>query len=255
MEPLFNVVVTLAYDGTNYYGWQKTSSGKSIEEALEKALTTILQHPIVLQAASRTDRGVHAHHQVVNFFSSKSIFQEENGLLKFTYNLNNLLPKDIVALHIEIKDKEFHPTVHTTAKEYHYFIQNQYSLLPHLRFTHWHVPRTLDNEAMKEALTFFKGSHDFKAFCNMRKGLNYKDTIRVLYDIRIEERNNNVLTIIMKGDHFLYKMARNIVGTLIYVGLKKLSIDLIPEIFAQKKRIFAGITAPAHGLTLAHVYY
>ena len=245
-----NYVLTVAYDGSHYMGWQKTSTGKSIEGELEKALTTLLQHPIQLQAASRTDRGVHAHGQVVNFFTEKKL-----DCSTLHRRIQRLLPDDIVILLAEEKPLQFHPTIDTIGKEYHYHIANVPVILPRYRFTHWHIREPLDLDLMKKALLLFEGTHDFKAFCNFRKGLSYPTTERTIFKAHLSEELPGFLRIEIYGDHFLYKMARNLIGTAVYVGLKKIALSELQKIIESKKRANAGITAPALGLVLHHVFY
>lgn len=247
-----NIVLQLAYDGTGYLGWQKTPTGKSIEELLETTLSTILRHPVKLQAASRTDSGVHARGQVVNFFTPNTT----HDFARIQRSLNQLLPDDIAVLSVEEAPTfEFHPTLDVQSKEYHYLIARGPYLLPQLRLTHWHYPYELDLEEMRKACSFFIGRHDFKAFCNQRKDLNYEDTIRTLFNVEIEELAHNTLLITLKGDHFLYKMVRNIVGTLVYIGAKKIPLEQLPSIISGKNRVEAGITAPALGLSLHKINY
>jgi tRNA pseudouridine38-40 synthase len=251
LEQVKNIVLEVAYDGTEYLGWQKTSTGLSIEGVLQEALEKIVQHPISLQAASRTDRGVHAQGQIVNFLTHRSL-----DILKLHRSLNQLLPSNIRIIHIhQAQAVDFHPTLNAKGKEYHYLISYAQVLLPHMRYTHWHIASELDIPAMKVASRYFVGTHDFKAFCNQRKNLSYEDTHRTLLRVDIKELQDKELRIELMGDNFLYKMARNIVGTLVYVGLGKIAVADIPLIIENKKRILAGITAPAHGLTLQKVIY
>jgi len=241
----------VAYDGTHYLGWQKTSMGPSIEESLEIAINQILQHPITLQAASRTDAGVHASGQVVNFFTEKPI----KNLRQFQVGLNALLPSDITVMDVEIANENFHPTLDCIAKEYHYFICTGVGQLPFHRHFSWHYPYPLDVDSMREAARLLLGEHDFSAFCNEKKNSDYEHCVRCLYGIDILELPENRLQFKVKGNNFLYRMVRNLVGTLAYVGRGKIDKDAIPSILASKARPEAGITAPAHGLRLQHVFY
>ena len=247
----YNVRLLIAYDGSEFLGWQKTGkgTGRTVEETVERVLEKILQHPVNLQAASRTDRGVHAKGQVVNFFTSHTF-----DMAKLQRKMNQLLPPDVVVRSAVEAAPDFHPTLHAKGKEYHYEIACTPSCLPHVRFTRWHIPHPLDLDLMQEASSFIVGTRDFLAFCNARKNLCYENTIRTLAALRLIQVEDG-LRIELIGDHFLYKMARNIVGTLVYVGLRKISPSQIPYIVAGKKRTEAGITAPAHGLTLYQVYY
>ncbi|HSW71852.1 MAG TPA: tRNA pseudouridine(38-40) synthase TruA [Chlamydiales bacterium] len=241
-----NYKCLLAYDGTRYLGWQKTKEGPSIEEELEKALQEILQEEILLQAASRTDRGVHAKGQVVNFRTSKKV--DVKKLLK---GVNALLPNDIALLSIEKAYPTFHPTLDAKGKEYHYEIFTGKVLLPQKRHFVWHYPYPLALEKMLEAKETFIGQKEYQSFCNIRT----EDGSREIYSIDIEEREKDHFHFIIKGRSFLYKMARTIVGSLVYVGRGKIEVDSLPLIFTAKDRRLAGITAPAHGLTLMNVFY
>ena len=248
--PLQNVKMIVAYDGTAYLGWQKTKTGKSIEAELEGALKRILQEEVTLQAASRTDRGVHADGQVVNFFVTRTDL--DLGLVR--KGLNAVLPKDISVKSLEAVESAFHPTLHCSAKEYHYIICNTPVQLPFYRHCSWHVRPPLKLEEMRKAAETLLGKHDFSAFCNER-ALWTKNSVCQLFQIAITPFEEERLRISITGDHFLYKMVRNIVGTLAYVGMGKLSWETLPAILAQKDRAQGGITAPAHGLTLKQVFY
>jgi len=237
-----NYVAILAYDGCSYFGWQKTKEGPSIEEALERVLEQIFQHPIALQAASRTDRGVHAEGQVVNWTSPKIIDCE-----RLVISINQLLPGSIRLLSLAIKDDTFHPTLDNSGKHYLYSISTGEVQLPSKRLTHWHIREPLDIKAMQDAAKSLIGTQDFKPFCNFRKNLRYESTVCTITNCTVEQLDNELI-INMIGDRFLYKMARNIAGSLVYVGLKKLK-----SLFAQS-RPELGITAPAHGLCLKKVF-
>ncbi|MCI0382010.1 MAG: tRNA pseudouridine(38-40) synthase TruA [Chlamydiae bacterium] len=243
-----NIKCTVFYLGTSYFGWQKTKAGPSIEETLENCLKQILQEKIHLQAASRTDRGVHAKEQIINFFTSKTI--SLNLLMK---SMNRMLPKDIAVKELAQASPHFHPTLDCTAKEYGYWICNGSYQLPFHQSTSWHHIPLLSLEKMKEAALYFIGTHDFSAFCNLPIK-NPNDAIRTIHEISIEEEENRI-SIRIKGSFFLYKMVRNIVGTLVFAGSGKISPDSIPSILRSRKRSQAKITAPAHGLFLTKVFY
>jgi len=244
-----NIKLIVAYDGTRYLGWQKTKEGPSIEEYLEKVLSQILQETISLQAASRTDAGVHAEGQVVNFFTSQDL--DFKQLLK---SVNSLLPSDISVVEMSKRPLTFHPTLDCKGKEYHYFVCNKIFQLPFQRHFSWHFPYPLNFSLMEKACSFFVGVHDFSSFCNERSLLK-RDAIREIYHCGIEILPEERLQFVLKGNHFLYKMVRNIVGTLIYVGCGKISLESIPHILLSKDRAQAGVSAPAHGLVLKKVFY
>jgi len=246
-----NIKLTIAYNGKNFKGWQSNKMGPSIEETLNTSLEQVLQQKITLQAASRTDSGVHARGQIVNFFTEK----DNLDLEKLLSSLNSLLPSDIAITGIEEASEHFHPSLDCISKEYHYYICNCRWQHPINRHTSWHCPQKLDVDKMKQAAKYLIGKHDFSAFCNIKKKEPYDDYVRIIFDITIEALPNNQLRICIRGNKFLYKMVRNIVGTLAFVGMKKITVDEVKKILTCKKRTKAGITAPAHGLFLHAISY
>ncbi|MCB1119195.1 MAG: tRNA pseudouridine(38-40) synthase TruA [Chlamydiia bacterium] len=240
-----NIKCVVAYDGTDYFGWQKHPDVPTIEGTLEPVLSRVCNHPVMLQAASRTDTGVHARGQVIQFHTERDL----------TLSINTLFPPAIQLLSIEKAAEDFHPTLDAKEKTYHYQITNAPVQLPEYRHFAWHVPQLLDLKLMEEAIPHLLGTHDFTSFCNFRKGLNYKDKIRTLTALTVTPQPNNQLLITVSGPNFLYKMVRNIVGTLVDIGLEKIAPQALPAILAAKKRPVAGLTAPAHGLTLHTVRY
>ena len=222
--------------------------GPSIEETLENALKKLGLATSQLQAASRTDAGVHARGQVINFMN------EESDIKKVERGLNALLPEDIAILNAEIAHDAFHPTLDAKGKEYCYEICYGNVQQPFHRYTSWHVPHTLSIPAMQEAAKKLIGTHDFSAFCNERSLLK-GESVRTLYAIEFSLLEGERLRIALRGNHFLYKMVRNLVGTLIRVGQNKLLPKEVAEILQSKDRRSAGVTAPAHGLCLNKVFY
>lgn len=241
-----NIKLTLAYDGSGYMGWQKAEAGPSIEVELEKVLTQILQHPVKLQAASRTDSGVHAEGQIVNFFIESTV-----DLAKLQKGCNALLPETIRVMGIEEAQEGFHPTLDARGKEYIYDISVGEMQLPFERHYAWHFYKPIDLEKMREAAQFFVGKHDFSALTNEKQD----DNVREVYKIEIVEVGSNNLRIHLAGNRFLYKMVRNIVGTLVYVGCGMISMEDASKILKEGDRTKAGMTAPAHGLKLKSVFY
>ncbi|MFI5334549.1 MAG: tRNA pseudouridine(38-40) synthase TruA [Chlamydiales bacterium] len=243
-----NVRMVVAYDGTDYLGWQKTKTGKSIEETLGSALQQILREEVALQAASRTDRGVHAQGQVVNFFSPT------DDLTLIERGVNAVLPKSISVKSVEIAAPSFHPTLDATGKEYQYFLCPTAIQLPFHRNFSWHLQTPLEIEKMKRSAEQLVGKKDFSAFCNA--GTHNKRTgICTLREISFTPIEDDRLKIAIIGDNFLYKMVRNLVGTLVYVGMGKIKNEELPSILEGRDRTRAGITAPAHGLVLQQVFY
>ena len=172
-------------------------------------------------------------------------------LLGLHKSLNGLLPKDITVLHIEEMPALFHPTLDNRGKEYHYFVCTGPAQLPFHRHFSWHFPYSLDLAAMNEAAESLCGRHDFSALTNEKQ----EDNTREIFEIKIEPLASNRLKIRVSGNHFLYKMVRNIAGVLLYVGCNKISSQEIPQILQSQDRTRAGVTAPAHGLILHRVLY
>lgn len=242
----YNVKLTLSYEGTLFFGWQNNRSARSVEGELEKALLSILGHKVVLQAASRTDRGVHANVQVVNFF-----IDSQCDLPLLTIRLNNLLDEDLRVLKAERTQEQFHPTLDATAKQYRYIIATHKVRDPLKRRISWHFPYITSLENMKEAASQIIGRHDFLGFSHADPR---SDTVRTIYSIEFEEFSSE-LHIVIKGDHFLHKMVRIIVGTLAYIGCGKLDVAVMGEILVSKDRKKAGITSPPEGLFLDRIFY
>jgi tRNA pseudouridine38-40 synthase len=252
---LHNIMMHITYDGTRFYGWQKTNLDAvlpSVEYVVQTCLEKIIQHPLQLQAASRTDRGVHAEAQVINFIVQKESLDTERLLI----SLNSMLPADVRALSCSKAESSFHASLAAKGKEYIYRIYTGPVLLPSLRFTHWHMPAQLDYEKMKASAHSMLGEHDFVAFRNhhvSNEGDN--DTVRTIYSIDFHDTCPNFLEIKISGNNFLYKMCRNLVGTLVYVGLGKISPGAVVNILSGGQRKEAGITAPALALSLHKVFY
>ncbi len=247
-----NIVLKISYDGTRYFGFQKTNSGISIEETLEKTIQQIVRHKVTLQAASRTDRGVHAHGQIVNFFIENDSLELE----KLKKSINCLLPYDIVVHELYHMSESFHPTLDAIAKEYHYFVCYDEVIPPFERLYSWHNRNFLDLAKMRDASSQLIGTFDFSSFRNNHDDVKDETPIRTLYSIQIDEIGFKKICIKIKGNNFLYKMVRNIVGTLSYIACGKLKCTIIEFLLSNpNNRIHAGITAPASGLFLHKVYY
>jgi tRNA pseudouridine38-40 synthase len=180
-----SIVLQLAYDGTNFFGWQKTKEGPSIEESLEKAISEILQHDVLLQAASRTDRGVHAKGQIVHFLTEREVEPK-----KLLLGLNALLPADVRVVNASNCSPSFHPTLDVTGKEYRYTLALGAAQQPLFRHMAWHVPKFRFGEDVVDAIPHLVGERDFKAFCNERKGITYSSTVRDLQMINLEEKDS-----------------------------------------------------------------
>ena len=249
MSQRFNFAMTLVYDGTPFLGWQQTNEGPSIKEELHKALKITLKEAVEINGASRTDAGVHSLGQLVNFYTSK-----QPDLFSLKKSLNALLPIAIKVTEIQEVPGSFHATLDNTGKEYHYWLTFFPAQFPHKRHTMWHIPGKLEIDRMKQAAALLQGTHDFKAFCNVKKDDEYASTIRTVDSIEIIEHPTETLQIIILGNNFLYKMVRNIVGTLVHIGKGRLSEKEVLNLLDKKDRKLIGQTAPAHGLTLFRVF-
>jgi len=242
----YSYKLTVSYDGTSYFGWQKTKAGPSIQESLEKATQQITQEMVLPEAASRTDRGVHAIGQVVTIPLKK---EWEPRVLERA--LNAVLPQDIRIVALQPAPKGFHPTLDAVEKEYRYSLSLEDVQDPVHRLYSWAYRSPLDVSKMERGAKDFLGRHDFSGFACEAK----KDPFCTLTRIAIDLLPHTRLEIAIAGDRFLYKMARSIVGTLVYIGCGKLPEDAVSKILASKDRKKAGMTAPAHGLALYRVRY
>ena len=241
------VKMVVAYDGTNYCGWQIQPNGVTIEQKLNEALTDLLQEPIKVTGASRTDAGVHSLGNVCIFDTNTRMPAE-----KISYALNTRLPEDIVVQDSCQVPEGFHPRFSKSRKTYEYRILNQKFRNPTRRLdTHFYY-YDLDVEAMQRAAAYLVGEHDFKSFAST--GGQAETSIRTIYSLDVEKRDS-IITIRVKGNGFLYNMVRIIAGTLIKVGAGEILPEEIPAILEAKDRSAAGPTAPAKGLTMIGLEY
>lgn len=245
-----NLKLTLQYDGTNYVGWQRQAEGTSIQALVEDALAPMAGSRVVVHGAGRTDAGVHALGQVATAALETAL--EPATLARA---VNAVLPADVRVLSVEDAPTEFHARFSAVSKAYEYRIINAPIVSPFLvRYT-WHVPQPLDVASMRSAARGLIGQHDFAAF--QAAGSVVSSTVRVLHSIDwVEGEGHSSPTVIrISGDGFLRHMVRNIVGTLVEVGLRRWPADRVAEILASGDRARAGPTVPAHGLFLIHVEY
>lgn len=240
-----NVKTVLAYDGANYLGWQRTLTGPSVQQTVEEALSLILREEIRVNGASRTDRGVHARGQALNFLTHTPFDS------RVLHRLNQVLPKDMSALSFELMPLDFHATLSVSSKIYKYHLSCAPVQLPQNRFTEWHFPYPLDLRLITESCALLVGTHDFEALTNQKNNETYESHIRTLKRFEVDSN----FTFTLEGDNFLYKMVRNLIGLVVYVGCGKLTLSDIPLILESRDRKKSGITAPAHGLFLDTVLY
>ena len=243
--------LTVAYDGTSYEGWQVQKIGTGVQEKLEAALARLFPSRPRVHSSSRTDTGVHALGMVVHFEVPRT--ESSMSSRKLALALNAWLPEDVRVLQAARAAKDFHARFGATGKQYRYFVWNHSSMNPLLRSTAWHVPRPLQLSAMRRAARCFLGEHDFRSVA-ANPGYAKKSSVRKLWRCDVK-KSGPLLTFIIEGDGFLYKMCRGIVGTLVQVGLGKFPAETMDGLLAKKDRRLAGMTAPAHGLVLWKVFY
>lgn len=242
--------LTIAYEGTNYKGWQVQPNGTSIQAAIEEALKTILQESVRIIGSGRTDAGVHALGQVAHFNTNQTL-----DVKRVLFSLNSLLPKDIRIIALEYLLEKFHAQHHAVSKVYRYHLNLDKVLNPFKRAFAWHIPHPLDYEALDAACAQFLGTHDFTSFSNeAHKGVAARDPIRTLHRIDVIPEEGG-LAIEFEGDGFLYKMVRNMVAMLVDCALKKRDPSEIPSILKAKDRRQASMAAPPQGLFLVTVHY
>lgn len=245
-----NIKLTVAYDGTNYCGFQEQRGTglATIQEELEKALSKLAGSRIQIIGAGRTDAGVHARGQVVNFRSASWPVPTD----KIHLAMNAILPRDIAVLHAQEVPEEFHSRFSATAKTYRYSIYHHRVMSPLHRLYFYHEPRNLNIEAMTLGAQLIQGTHDFKCF--QAQGTPVKDTVRTIFRAELT-CNGPLIFFDIRGNGFLYNMVRIITGTLLEIGVGKKDWRQISDIIASRDRTQAGTTVPPQGLTLERVEY
>ncbi|MBV8779934.1 MAG: tRNA pseudouridine(38-40) synthase TruA [Phycisphaerae bacterium] len=247
----------IAYRGTRYHGWQfqpmlPSYKGESpplgegiptIQEALTKAIVSVVHHPVMLCGSSRTDAGVHAKGQLVHLDSDQVQIPTEG----MRQAINARLPEDILVRSLESVDDSFDAIRSTVRKRYQYAIWNARDRDPFAADLAWHRWQTLDVDAMKAAAIHLLGEHDFASFA--KPGHGRTDTVRTIFDLNVAHRSPRIV-IGIEGSGFLWQMIRIIVGTLVEVGLRRYPPDRLIEMLAARDRKAAGPTAPPHGLYL-----
>jgi tRNA pseudouridine38-40 synthase len=247
---MHNYKLTIAYDGTAYSGWQIQINAISIQHIIREVIAKITQQPIVLIGSGRTDSGVHALGQVAHFKS-----QCQLNIYRFQGSLNALLPPDIRVLEMEEAPLDFHAQFSAIGKTYHYNLSLKSNHDPFKRLYALYVKEKLDLEAIKEAAQILLGTHDFTSFANQAtSGAAAVDPVRTLYRLDLVEENGD-LRFEFHGDGFLYKMVRNIVGTLLEVGKGRRKPSDVARILAARDRRLAGKAAAPQGLFLVKVDY
>ena len=232
----------------NLVGWQKQPDKLNIQGTIENAIEEITGEEVELTASGRTDRGVHALGQVANFKTNSNIPVE-----KFPIAINTKLKKSIRILYAEEVDEKFHSRLTCKKKTYRYIINNSKYGTAIYRNLETHIPLKLNVEKMKEAVKYFEGEYDFKAF--KASGTSSKSSVRTIYNANVIQMPNDRIYIELTGNGFLYNMVRIIAGTLVDVGIGKIKPKEIENIIKSKKRENAGKTLPPQGLYLVKVEY
>ena len=255
-----NILLTIAYDGTGFCGWQKQPAQRSVQGEVEAVLSRICAQPIQINGTSRTDAGVHAYGQRANFYADFSIPTDKiplvaNGIFASAASEKGKSRKtagDITILKAEEMPEDFHARFHAVGKKYIYKIKNSALPDPFQRNYCYQVGKKLNLEAMIRAAECLVGTHDFKCF-QAAGGKELESTVRTIFGVSLNGTDDLQLEI--TGDGFLYNMVRIITGTLIDIGLGKKSPDELPGIIESRNRQMAGHTAPPQGLYLQEVFY
>jgi tRNA pseudouridine38-40 synthase len=243
--------LVIAYDGTKYSGWQVQPKHLTVQELLQKTLKVLLRDDIAVTGSGRTDSGVHARGQVAHFTCDQDL-----EIFPFIGSVNGILPQDIRVLSIEKVNDDFHARYSAKGKTYHYYLCLNRFPDPFRRLYSYHIRRKLDLTLLKSAAEKFIGTHDFTSFANeAHAGSASRNPIRTLRELNVIEEGNGFVCLEFKGDGFLYKMVRNITGTLLEVAEGKRPVSGIRKTFEAKDRRLSGRAAPASALFMMSVDY
>ncbi len=258
-----NIKLIIGYDGSSFFGWGRQPGRRTVQEALEKALTLVMGEPIEVISASRTDRGVHARGQTVNFLTSAAI-----PVKKIRQAVNGVLPPDISVKSASAVGAGFNSRFGARKKVYSYTIVAGEDVSPHVSRFVWHIKHPLDLLRIKKAAGKLIGKHDFSSFAVTDRRRKTRSSVRRIFSIRSLSAplgnfygdlagglRSKALRVEFSGDGFLYKMVRSMVGTLVDAGRGRIGPDEIRKILKGKRRALAGRTAPPQGLMLEKVIY
>ena len=244
---VIRIALGVSYDGSAYHGWQRQDGVASVQETLERALSSVADHDVTIVCAGRTDAGVHATGQVVHFNTDAS-----RSIHSWIFGANSNLPHDVNVLWAKSVDSGFHARFSALGRCYRYIIYNDKirpALLHHA--IGWQY-RELDELQMQKAANFLLGQHDFSSFrgaeCQAHSPIRTVDTLNII-------RKNKMIILDIKADGFLHHMVRNIVGVLMLIGSGLKPVQWIQEVLEAKDRQVAGMTASPYGLYLVKVYY
>lgn len=247
MKQKRNIKLIIAYDGTNYHGFQRQRNASSIQQTIEDKLSKLFGHPLKITGAGRTDAGVHACGQVVSFFTTGTIPAERIPLAA-----KAILPEDIVVLSGEDVEMNFNARFSASSKIYIYRVYQKKLPDPFYRNYAWHIPKQLNVQAINNAAKALIGTHDFSAF--RAAGGDAINPVRTIFEAACC-RKEDIIEFKFWGNGFLYHMVRNLVGTLVDVGLGKIDEEGFEMILSGGDRTKAGVTAPPQGLYLKQVFY
>jgi tRNA pseudouridine38-40 synthase len=250
MDTQKKFLIKIAYQGQAFAGWQTQHNGLAIQTLIEDKLKLFLKHPVSMTGSGRTDAGVHALGQTAHFITDSML--DEKTIL---YKLNQLLPSSVRILEIKRVDMDFHARFDVIKKTYRYQIFNEKIMSPFDMQTHWHIPYALNLDLMKQACNKLIGTHDFKAFAAKNtQGVASVDSVRHLeaFELLIE---GPYIHFELTSKGFLYKMVRNLVGSVIEIGLEKKPLSIIDDALKTGNRSLLGATAPPEGLFLKEVIY
>ncbi|MBA2728732.1 MAG: tRNA pseudouridine(38-40) synthase TruA [Parachlamydiaceae bacterium] len=240
----------IAFDGTNYSGWQVQPNGISIQGLIQKALKVLVKEDVVIHGSGRTDAGVHAIGQIAHFKCHAPL-----DLFRFLQSLNALLPPDIRVQQMEETSPIFHSRYSAINKTYRYNLHLGRVENPFTRLYSWHIREKIDLDKLKAAANLLIGTHDFTSFINDSDiGSAGRNPVRTMHLINVISDGQTV-SIEFKANGFLYKMVRNLTGALVEIGKGKRPVEDIPRLLALKDRSKAGVGAPPHGLFLVQVEY
>lgn len=242
-----NVLLTISYNGKNYHGWQRQNGKITVQQVIEDALSTLYGSAVVVTGSGRTDAGVSAIGQTANFFApNKAVL-----VPSLKGRLNSVLPRDIRIVSAKRVAQDFNARKSAKLKTYFYSFYQSSVEIPYLKGVATGYKQKIDFNVFEKSAQMFVGTHDFASFC--ASGSSVESTVRTIKSCKLSF-NGIYYTLAIEGNGFLYKMVRNIVGTLIDVSSGKITLS-VPEIINAKNRTFAGATAPAEGLVLANVQY
>ena len=253
-NPSRNFRLVIAYDGTEFKGWQRQRNARTIQGDIENCLRKMVQEDVTLHGAGRTDAGVHADGMVAHFKTKRTISAED-----FHQSLNSMLPGSIRIIDIHYADDDFHARFSAKGKHYRYSLFTGTIQPPNKRLYSVHVRARLNLQIMRSCLSQLKGTHDFSSFENSgSRDRNYsfgRGAVRTLSNASLTQINRDFLAIDFIGDGFLRHMVRNMVGTLLESGRERLTVNEFKKILEARDRNLGGFTAPPQGLTLVKVLY